>query len=185
MTPPSFRIVTILGTRRPGNYTGKALALVRDELQRNAGVVESLIDPAQLDLAFPGEPSPSNDAERIQSLVREAHGIVLASPEYHGSVAACAKLVIENLGFPSVLAGKPVALLGVAAGRIGAIKSLEQMRTIASHVGALVLPRAVSIAQVQQMFDEDGNCLDAGTEKAVRSVATSLVEYLESRQTSA
>ena len=35
------------------------------------------------------------------------------------------KLVIENLGFPSVLAGKPVALLGMAAGAIGAIKSLE------------------------------------------------------------
>ena len=59
------------------------------------------------------------------------------------------KLVIENLGFPSVLAGKPVALVGVAAGRIGAIKSLEQLRGVCSHVGALVLPGAVSVAGVR------------------------------------
>lgn len=38
------------------------------------------------------------------------------------------KLVIENLGFPSPLAAKPVALLGVAAGQIGAIKSLESLQ---------------------------------------------------------
>ncbi len=31
------------------------------------------------------------------------------------------KLVIENLGHPSVLSGKPVALLGVASGAIGAV----------------------------------------------------------------
>ena len=49
--------------------------------------------------------------------------------------------MIENMGFPSVLAGKPVSLLGVAAGRIGAIKSLESLRGVCSHIGAIVLPR--------------------------------------------
>ena len=65
-----------------------------------------------------------------------------------------AKLIIENLGFPSVLATKPVALLGVAAGQIGAIKSLEQLRSVLSHVGAIVLPGPVSVAGVQGVFDE-------------------------------
>ena len=74
--------------------------------------------------------------------------VILATPEYHGSFAAMMKLVIENLGFPSTLAGKPVALLGVAAGRIGAIKSLEQLRSVCSHVGAIVLPGPVSVANV-------------------------------------
>jgi NAD(P)H-dependent FMN reductase len=34
-------------------------------------------------------------------MVMEAGGVVLASPEYHGSFAAMTKLVIENMGFPS------------------------------------------------------------------------------------
>ena len=69
--------------------------------------------------------------------MKSATGVILATPEYHGSFAAVMKLVIENLGFPSLLAGKPVALLGVAAGQIGAIKSLEQLRSVCSHAALL------------------------------------------------
>ena len=58
-------------------------------------------------------------------MIRRSTGVVLATPEYHGSFSSVMKLMIENLGFPSVLAGKSVALLGVAGGSIGAIKSLE------------------------------------------------------------
>jgi len=86
--------------------------------------------------------------------------------------------VIENLGFPSALAGKPVALLGVAAGEIGAIKTLEQLRGVCSHVGAIVLPGPVSVARVQSVFDENGRCLDERVEKRIRSVATTLNDYI-------
>ena len=99
-------------------------------------------------------------------------------PEYHGGIAAHTKLIIENLGFPSALAGKPVALLGVASGRIGAIKSLEQTKGIMGHVGAVVVPGAVSIAGVQQAFDENGQCLDEGTGRSLRKLAESLHGFL-------
>ena len=49
-------------------------------------------------------------------------------------------MAIENLGYPNALKGKPAALLGVAGGRIGAIKSLENLRSIRFHVSALILP---------------------------------------------
>ena len=88
------------------------------------------------------------------------------------------KLIIENLGFPSVLAGKPIALLGVAAGRIGAIKSLEQLRSVCSHVGAIVLPGPVSVARVREVFDENGTCHDPEMEKQLRGVGTNLLNYL-------
>ncbi|NQV71930.1 NAD(P)H-dependent oxidoreductase, partial [bacterium] len=101
------------------------------------------------------------------------------TPEYHGSFTAMTKLMIENLGFPSVLSGKPVALVGVAAGRIGAIKSLEQLRGVCAHTGALVLPGAISIAGVQSAFDAEGNCTDPNAEKALKSVATSLISFIE------
>ncbi|MCG8604957.1 NAD(P)H-dependent oxidoreductase, partial [bacterium] len=89
------------------------------------------------------------------------------------------KLVVENLGFPSVLSGKPVALLGVAAGQIGAIKALEQLRSVCSHVGAIVLPGPVSVAGVSKLFDEQGRCLDERVEKRIRGMATNLLDYIE------
>ena len=88
-------------------------------------------------------------------------------------------MTIENMGFPSALAGKPVALLGVAAGQIGAIKSLEQLRSVCSHVGAIVLPGPISVARVQEVFDEQGNCLDHKVESQIRSLAKTLLHYID------
>ena len=132
-----------------------------------------------LDLPLPGLTAREPAAvERFQQTVGEATGVLLASPEYHGGVSSPMKLAIDNLGFPSVLSAKPISLLGVAAGVIGATKSLEQLRAVCSHVGALVLPLAVSVPRVHEAFDEEGNCRDAGTEKRIRSAATNLIDYI-------
>jgi chromate reductase len=70
-------------------------------------------------------------------------------------------------------------LVGVAAGRIGAIKSLEQLRGVCAHVGAFVLPGAISVAGVRAAFDEQGNCIDEAAEAALRGVASSLTAFIE------
>src|SRR6266851_1228940 len=89
-------------------------------LPTKPGRIPIVFDARTLSLAFPGHPDPG-DGERLRTAIAAAPGVILATPEYHGSFCAMTKLIIENLGFPSVLAGKPVALVGVAAGRIGAI----------------------------------------------------------------
>lgn len=173
-----IRVATVLGTARPGNYTSKALALVVDEFRKHKDVALDLIDPGRIDLPLPGADPDSPETERLKQTVSRATGLVFATPEYHGSFSSVAKLIIENLGFPSVLATKPVALLGVAAGQIGAIKSLEQLRSVLSHVGAIVLPGPVSVAGVQGVFDEDGRCGDPEIETRIRGVATQLIDYI-------
>ncbi len=154
-----------------------ALDLVADELTTK-GVAFDLVDPAALRLSLPGVPGDGDDAAAMRELIARSTGIVLATPEYHGSYSAAIKLVVENLGFPSVLAQKPVGLLGVAAGRIGAIKALEHLRSVASHVGAIVLPGPVSVADVRSVFNETGQVQDEAAEKQIRSVATNLVDYI-------
>jgi chromate reductase len=128
-SPPGIRIACLQGTSRPGNYTRMALDIVVDELKKEAGVEVTVIDPTDVDLVFPGQPSNDSVARMIEA-VENATGVIMATPEYHGTFSATMKLMIENLGFPSALASKPIALLGVAAGRIGAIKSLEQLRGV-------------------------------------------------------
>lgn len=169
------KIVCISGTSRPDNYTSRALAVVVDELSAR-GASPEVFDARELTLKFPGEP-PTDDAKRLTQAIEDAVGVILATPEYHGSFCAMTKLVIENLGFPSKLSGKPMGLLGVAAGRIGAIKSLEMLRGVCAHTGAIVLPRAISIAGVRGAFDGD-RCTDGGTEEALRSLAESMTSFL-------
>ena len=151
----SIHLVALQGSVRPGNNTAKALALVADEIQKHPGITLEIVDPTTMHLPLPGQ-GTSEDAKRMQQLVAAADGIILATPEYHGSFSSVMKLLIDNLGFPSALSGKPVALLGVAAGRIGAIKALEHLRSVASHVGAQVLPGPVSVASVGSSMEKDG-----------------------------
>jgi chromate reductase, NAD(P)H dehydrogenase (quinone) len=170
-------IVCISGSSRPDNYTARALAVTAGEL-RALGAETINIDARDLTLPFPGQPD-TDDALRLRERVAEAGAVVLASPEYHGSFSAMTKLIIENLGYPSVMAGKPVALLGVAAGRIGAIKTIEQLRGVCAHTGAIVIPGAVSVAGVRAAFDAEGRITDAGTEKALRGLAAALIGFMQ------
>jgi uncharacterized protein (DUF433 family) len=132
----------------------------------------------------------SRDIQAALDYIDQHHDDVMASYQricarqqeypYTPDVAAkMTKLIIENLGFPSVLAGKPVALLGVAAGRIGAIKSLEQLKGVCSHIGAIVVPGSVSVAGVHKVFDAQGRCTDAETATLLRGLGHALLSFLK------
>jgi len=178
-TNGEIRIAVIIGSVRPGNYTSMAAKLVLDELAKHPNVSTDTINPASLNLPPPGLESSSPDVERLQASVGQATGVILATPEYNGSFSSVMKLVIETLGVPSPLRGKPVALLGVAGGTIGAVKSLEHLRSVTAHVGGIVLPVPISVANVQSVFDNQGRCLDQQAEQLIRSVATNLLIYIE------
>ncbi len=177
-TPSGIRVAVVIGSVREGNYTSHAVQLVADEFSRTfPEVTFDIIDPRKLRLSAPGS-DEQGDAQSVRDTLNRATAVVLATPEYHGSYSSVIKLVIENLGFPSGLAGKPVAMLGVAAGRIGAIKALEHLSSVVTHVGGHVLPGFVSVAGVQDVFDENGVCTDAGTDKRVRGLAKNVMEYV-------
>ncbi len=172
-----IRLVALQGSIRRGNYTAKALAVVADEVSQRPDASLEIIDPTHMELWLPGQ-GTSDDVRRMQEIVAAADGIILATPEYHGSYSSVIKLIIDNLGFPSKLSGKPVALLGVAGGRIGAVKALEHLRSVASHVGGLVLPGPVSVAQIRSVFDKDGAVLDEAAAAMIRRVPNALVDYI-------
>src|SRR6187431_2439385 len=90
-------IVTIGGSSQPSSFTGKALAVVNDELSR-LGLDVLTFDGGTLRLDFPGRPA-SEDGVRLRAAVRDAAGVVLSTPEYHGSMSALIKAAIENMGF--------------------------------------------------------------------------------------
>lgn len=177
--PRKIKIVGIAGSKRPGNYTLKALKASLKSINNIPGCTTTLIDPIPLTLPFPGEAGDKTDVQQIQESLKSADGIILATPEYHGSYSSVIKVIIENLGFPSELSGKPVSLLGVAQGRIGAIKSLESLRSVCSHVGSIVLPGAISIAGVQNVIDGNDNITDENTQKSLDKVGQNLIDYIQ------
>jgi FMN reductase len=173
-----IRVVVIQGSVRPGNNTAKAAALVVGELEKTRGVAVDVVDPKSLRLPLPGERGDHPEVRAMQETVSRATGVIFVTPEYHGSFSSVTKLIIDNLDFPSALAGKPIALVGVAAGVIGAIKALEHLRSVCSHVGGIVLPGPVSVANVRSVFDSAGNCLDPSVESRLRGLPKKLIDYI-------
>ncbi len=172
-------IVIIKGSLRFNSYTAMAVKILIDEINRNHNVTYTLIDPKDYKLPFPGQNENSVDVVRLITHVKTATAVIIATPEYHGSFSSIIKLIIENLGFPSALAEKPIALLGVAAGDIGAVKSLESLRSVCSHVGGIVLPGPVSIARVRDVFDESGKCLNSKIEQRIRNLFLDMNDYID------
>jgi len=129
-------------------------------------------------LAFPGEYNAPLVAEELMTRVGVADALVLATPEYHGSYSSVIKAIIDNLGYPSAMAHKPAILLGVASGKIGAVKALEHLRSVCAHVGTIVLPNPVSIALVEEVFSEQGICMHPEVAGLIERAADYLLDYL-------
>lgn len=174
----AIEIATLAGSVRQNNKTGRALSVVADALREYPGVIVHEVDLGSIEFPLPGRPVRDPQVQEFRRMVRNATGVVIATPEYHGSFSSLVKLAIENLGHPSALKGKPVALLGVAGGKIGAIKSLEHLRSVGSHVGALVLPSLLSLDRVRDRFDADG-IPDEETETLLRGLADALMDYIK------
>ena len=177
MSRKSSHIAVLLGSARDPSNTRKATAVVCDELDK-AGCQVTLLDPRQLTLGLPGHGQDPKVMTRMQDMVRDADGVVMVTPEYDGSFSAAIKLMIEHLGYPSVLQNKPISLLGVASGGIGAVKALEHLRSVCGSIGGIPLPYSKSINLVDRVFDENGVVLDQKAGKAMASAATDLLEFL-------
>jgi NAD(P)H-dependent FMN reductase len=159
------------------NYTAFVLNIVKNELvNQKFKIIE--INLKDFTLPFPGEEIENDNSDKLRNLLKSADAYIVGCPEYNGSFTAKLKLMIENSGFPSMMKGKPVGLVGLASGILGATKSLEQLRTVFSHIGGFVLPRVVSIAEVEKQFDEEGNCISAKTEKDIRLAAVNMASHL-------
>ena len=171
------KIAVINGSVIDKNYTGFALNLIKDELtEYNIDVID--IDLREYNLPFPGRTIENDNSQKLRDTLAPADAFILGTPEYNGSYTAALKNLIDNIGYPNAMKGKPIGLLGVASGVLGATKSLEHLRSVCSHIGGMVLPRVVSIGEIEKYFDKNGNCKDEKTEKEIRKVAINLVEYL-------
>ena len=177
MSDSPKKIVAIIGSASPTSNTAKIVnAALADLGPRDVEI--DVIDPTTLTLPLPGQTAGASDAEAIQALVSGADGLIISTPEYHGSYSSVIKLIIDNLGYPSTMKDKPVALIGVAAGVLGATKALEHLRSTLSHVGAFVLPSVVSVAAIHKAFNEDGSLADEGLQERLAKLNTALLDFI-------
>ncbi len=105
-----------------------------------------------------------NTAVQLRRLMIESDVILIASPEFNGSLSALLKNAIEwasrseNAG-PSreAFKGKKFAIMSASPGSSGGAKGLVHLRAIIENVGGKVVPQQVAVPNAYNAFDENGN----------------------------
>lgn len=115
--------------------------------------------------------------QQLRQKVKEADGIILASPEYHSGMSGVLKNALDFLGSEHFL-HKPVALLAVAGGGKGGINALGNMRTVMRGLYANTIPRQLVLDP--NCFDYEQDCIKSDSMKLVEALVGELKLYMKS-----
>ncbi len=176
------KIIGIVGSVSKDSSTRKAMKIVLDEAAKRGALTE-LVDLREYDLPiavrYSNDEMPEHHRqalEKFKSKFDGAVGIILGSPEYHGSMTGVLKNAIDNLGFDQ-FQGKIVGLLGTAGGEMGATNTLNHLRLVGRNLHSWVLPKQVSIGKASSKFDDNGTCLDERIEKRLRELGCEVAKF--------
>jgi FMN reductase len=170
------KIVGMAGSLRAGSYSQLALRAAMQRVEALGAEVE-IVDLRSLHLPFcdGGDAYPEYpDVSKLCQIFRAADGLILATPEYHGSVSGVLKNALDLMGFEE-FSGKVTGLISVLGGQSNS-NALNDLRTITRWVHAWTIPEQVAIGQAWQAFGEDGELLDTSLAKRLDGFAQSLVE---------
>lgn len=178
VTDNQISIVAICGSLREGSATHAALSFALTGAKEEGAEVE-LIDLREYRLIFQSvvgdEFDFPSEVLKFKEKVRGADGIILGTPEYHGSFSGVLKYALDLLGFDE-FENKVVGLVGVSGGRTGAVNALSMLRTVSATLRAFVIPTAVSIPLATEAFDVNGNLYDTKLAERVKMVGRKVTQ---------
>lgn len=147
-----LRIVGIGGTTKAGSSTEKALVACLTAAEQLGAQVEVIAGAklAALPLYSPEETTRTPEQQRFVATVRDADGLILATPAYHGGMSGLLKNAIDLLedlrdDRRPYLDGRAVGCIVTAYGWQGAGTTLTSVRTIVHALRGWPTPLGVTL----------------------------------------
>ena len=185
MTP---KILVFAGSIRTGAYSGKTADIAQKELaQQGAEVTRISLGDYPLPIMDEDLEAESGVPENAYKLARlfVAHdGILIATPEYNGSVPPLLKNTIDWISRVRQDGGKPlrpipgrvVALCSSSNGHFAGIRSASHLRQLLSHIQMDVIAPQLSVPNGPEAFDENGEFVPERLRKTMTQVCAALIE---------
>lgn len=170
------KIVGIGGSLRADSYSQIALRLAAQRVEALGAEVE-ILDLREMQLPFcNGEQEYPDypDVQKLQHAVSRADGLILATPEYHGSISGVLKNALDLMSFEQ-LSGKVTGLISVLGGQPNS-NALNDLRIIMRWVHGWVIPEQIAIGQAWKAFSPEGKLLDQKLAQRFDQFAQSLVD---------
>lgn len=175
-----FRILAIPGSTRAGSYNRRLLKAARDVAP--AGVEIEITEIGGLpfydaDLEATGEPAPVRE---FKEQVRAADALLIATPEYNGSIPGLLGNALDWASRPrsrAPLNGKPVAILGATPSPRGGARAQTVLRQVLTATQCAVVPEPdLLVRSAHERFDGVGTLNDEATRNRLRALLADLVD---------
>lgn len=150
-------LTIISGTNRPGSNTHKvataySTALSQLNIENQVFSLQQL-PPDFIVSDFYGKRSPAFQAI-MEQYIQPAGKLVMVVPEYNGSYPGIFKLLIDAIP-PADLAGKKAALVGVASGRAGNLRGVDDLTNAFHYLKINVFYHKLILSLVRDLTDTE------------------------------
>jgi FMN reductase len=178
-----FTVVGIGGSMRPDSQSERALSVVLRGAQA-AGADTVAITSTDLVLPFydPAVLERSELACRLVQALREADGVVLVSPGYHGTVSGLVKNAldyVEDLRADRrpYLDGRAVGCVAMALGWQATVTTLTALRSIVHALRGWPTPLGAALNSAEVSFDDRGVPSDPAVDRTLRTIGQQVVQF--------
>jgi chromate reductase, NAD(P)H dehydrogenase (quinone) len=149
------------------------------------GVEVELLDPAvikELPLYDADDDGtiPPIAARRLRGSIRLADALLIATPEYNGTIPGGLKNAIDWASRPrtdAALSHKPVAVVGASTGLFGAVWAQAETRKSLGIAGAKVLEDEFPLGEADLAFGEDGLLIEPELNERLTEIVGALADH--------
>ena len=113
----------------------------------------------------------------FQDAINRAKAVWVIVPEYNGSFPGALKMFIDLLEHPNSLKGLPSAFVGLASGRWGALRAVEQLEMVFQYRYAHLFNERLFVPAVHNMLDDQDNLTDPELTGFLNDMARNFVSY--------
>jgi FMN reductase len=179
-------VVGIGGTTRTASSTDRALRLALAAAEEAGARIHVFNGPflSRLPHFTPEHHGRIEEQLQLLDFVRQADGLIVASPGYHGGVSGLVKNALDLLedlrgDERSYLDGRAVGCVVTAAGWQAAVTTLEALRAIIHALRGWPTPYGATLNTAEPLFDADGICKDPKASIALATVGRQVVEFAQ------
>lgn len=171
-------ISIISSSVRNGRNSHRVALFLQDYITKNNLAESEIIDLKEykfpvFDERLRLQKTPTERMIQFADKVKLSDGIIIVSPEYNGSIPASLKNAIDLLY--DEWYHKPVAISTVSTGAFGGSQALVTLQFVLWKMHAWTVPAMLPIANVTEVFDENGMANDVGK---INKVVSSFISEL-------
>lgn len=174
-----IRIIGIGGSLEKGSAT---LIYLKSLLKScsSLGAEVKLLDIKKLTWPmFNYSKKPASSILKTLDEIHNANGLFFASPEYHGTVSASFKNIIDYFEFLSVktppyLSRKPIGCIALAGAENAGGLTLNTLINIVQNLRGIPVPASFAVGSAQKQVDEKGNITNEKIKRRLKRLAEEL-----------